>query len=210
MTALGAIPSTTAVPTTTEADAAYQPKDADLTTWAGLTPSAFFQTLVDDASAAATRTTLGIPAVVGGAEWTTVRKTADESVSSNTTVQNDDELFFTDVSGALYEVELVIIYGSPAGGGTPDLKAALGYASNWGVFQYGGWAANDTLVNTVFNSNASQNPIFGTAAADRVGFIRGVMPGLGSTFRFLWAQNSSDSNATIVRAGSVLRYRRFQ
>lgn len=35
-----------------------QAYDADLTTWAGLTPSAFFQTLVDDASAAAARDTL--------------------------------------------------------------------------------------------------------------------------------------------------------
>lgn len=35
-----------------------QAYDADLTTWAGLTPSAFFQTLVDDADAATARATL--------------------------------------------------------------------------------------------------------------------------------------------------------
>jgi len=35
-----------------------QAYDADLTTWAGLTPSAFFQTLVDDTTAAAARATL--------------------------------------------------------------------------------------------------------------------------------------------------------
>lgn len=36
-----------------------QSADADLTTWAGLTPSAYFQTLVDDADAGTARTTLG-------------------------------------------------------------------------------------------------------------------------------------------------------
>jgi hypothetical protein len=36
-----------------------QAYDADLTTWAGLTPSAYFQTLVDDADAATARATLG-------------------------------------------------------------------------------------------------------------------------------------------------------
>ena len=37
-----------------------QAYDADLTTWAGLTPSAYFQTLIDDADAATARATLGL------------------------------------------------------------------------------------------------------------------------------------------------------
>lgn len=44
---------------TTGASAGYQPLDSDLTTWAGLTPSAYFQTLVDDSSASVARSTLG-------------------------------------------------------------------------------------------------------------------------------------------------------
>ena len=30
--------------------------------------------------------------------------------------------------------------------------------------------------------------------------------GGGGTYRVLWAQNTSSANATIVRAGSILRY----
>ena len=49
-----------------------QAYDADLTTWAGLTPSAFFQTLVDDADAATGRATLGAAASGANTDLTSI------------------------------------------------------------------------------------------------------------------------------------------
>jgi hypothetical protein len=147
--------------------------------------------------------------------WTQVIKALDESVSSSAVLQNDDELFFTATSGAIYEIEAVLVYGSPVGAGTPDVKFAFGEDSTATrgtmslIASLGTAEANQGTTITPIATN--QTGVFGagTAATNRAQVVKGFHIGAGGTFRVLWAQNTSDANATIVRAGSVLRYRRI-
>lgn len=141
--------------------------------------------------------------------WTTITKSTDESVASSNVLQDDDELSFATVAGAVYEFEAVLVYGSPAGGGTPDFKTAFGEDSTsrgvwWSLFWSTGDLANATqqLVNLTLSAGG------GTATGDRSYFAKGHFVGGGGTFKLQWAQNSANANATILRAGSVLRYRR--
>jgi hypothetical protein len=162
------------------------------------------------ASVAEINTLLGIAQAVGGVPWTVVTKASDESVASSTTLQNDDELFFTAVSGGLYDIELYLIYASPAGAGTPDFKVALGEdATTRGVAQFVSLSAADGANTNVFGMNQTGNTTAGTAAANRAIKLWGWYVGNGGTFRLLWAQGTSDVSPTILRAGSLLRYRRI-
>ncbi len=142
--------------------------------------------------------------------WTVVTKPSDQSVASNATPAVDSDLVFTAVNGAFYEVELYLIYGSPAGGGTPDMKVSLGEDNTLrGVFSLLGENAGDTVQNIA--GSAARNiaaGAFGTATTDRAAIIKGHYWGAGGTFALLWSQNTSGVNATILRAGSEMRYRR--
>lgn len=161
-------------------------------------------------TAATARSNLGIAAVVGGVEWTVVTKASDESVSSSAVLQNDDELFFTAVSTGMYEFEVVIVYASPVGAATPDLKVAVGEdATARGGVISSGLTNGDAASGAVVLTNQSSTVPFGTAAANRIAKLVGVHQGAGGTFRLLWCQNTSDANATTVRAGSLIRYRRI-
>lgn len=148
--------------------------------------------------------------ILGGVYWTVVRKTADESVASSTVPQNDDELFFTAVAGAYYEVELLLVYASPAGGATPDMKCDLGEdATARGAFQTTQFTPTDAASQTNILSDQSATFTPGTAAAKRMVFVEGHHVGAGGTFRLRWAQNTSGVNPTILYATSILRYRRI-
>jgi hypothetical protein len=143
--------------------------------------------------------------------WTVVPKTADESVASSATDQQDDHILFATVSGAVYDVELAIIYGSPAGGGTPDLKFEFGEdATVRGHLTGIGYSTADAA--TVFNLACATGTTIsvGTATGDRMIIMRGQYVGGGGTVRLLWAQATSGSNATIVRSGTLLKIRRLK
>jgi hypothetical protein len=64
--------------------------------------------------------TLGVKwaaAAGGGGDWdTTIVKGSDETLTSNTTMQADNDLVFTTVSGGVYLIEIFMIYHSIAGG----------------------------------------------------------------------------------------------
>ena len=140
--------------------------------------------------------------------WTTVTKTADESVTSSTTSQNDDHLFFTAANGVNYEIQMYVWYVSPVGGGTPDLKGDFGEDST-----LRGWMAvttistADTITNTGAGNNQTATFNAGTATTDRLFRAWGWHLGAGGTWRFRWSQVNSNANAVTVKAGSFLRYR---
>lgn len=148
----------------------------------------------------------GVVTTIDG--WAIVYKAADETVASSAVVQNDDELFFTALSGKTYEVEVDLVYDSPAGAGTPDIKVDLGEdATARGVFHGVGFSTADAAQDINALANQTATLTFGTAATKRGCRMRGLYTGAGGVFRVRWAQNTSGVNGTIVRSGSQLRYR---
>lgn len=157
--------------------------------------------------AATARTNLGLLDV----PWTLVTKASDESLNTNTTLQNDDELLFATVAGGIYEFDCFLLYGSPVGAGTPDLKFAAGEdnTSRGNMFVVG---LSTTDTNNITSGAVRQGTAlttFGTAAANRLARIHGEFLAVGGTFSIQWAQGTSDANNVTVRATSFMRYRRL-
>lgn len=143
-------------------------------------------------------------------KWTEVSKGGDESVTSSTTLQDDDHLLFATTSGALYEIELYLIYASPVGGTAPDIKLSMGEDStDRGVVLANHWSTADAATTTSAKSNITSTIAAGTGTGKRVVLVRGSHLGNGGNFKVQWAQNSSTGSATTVYTGSLLRYRKI-
>lgn len=158
------------------------------------------------AMAAAVVSALALPPWAGAAE-TLIVKASDESVTSSTTLQDDDELTATTISGTAYELEAFLIYASPAGAGTPDFKVAIGEDSTRrGALHGVGLQTTDGIADTAVWPDLTGTG-WGTAATDRALHLTGWFVGNGGSLKIQWAQNTSNGNPTIVRAGSTLRLR---
>lgn len=134
-------------------------------------------------------------------------KTADESVSSSTTVQDDDHLFFTLAANSFYELKCWLrVYAAT---GTPHFRYAFveadgEYDTYVRSFDQGGTtttasdAANESVVDDVLALNAATEKLM-----EITGWIR--TGGSGGVFKLQWAQWTSDATATTVRAGSYMK-----
>jgi hypothetical protein len=137
-------------------------------------------------------------------------KTSDESVTSSTTIQNDDELVLTpEVSSSYYFQCYIYFQGGTAG----DIKWQWGVPT--GAFiRYqavftgtgGGFGANNTY---------SASDVV-AAQCDGAGVDNGmnmmgtlVMGSTSGNLTFKWAQNSSSGTATIVKAQSAVMLTRI-
>ncbi|MFD4527862.1 hypothetical protein ACFWP7_28810 [Streptomyces sp. NPDC058470] len=142
-----------------------------------------------------------------------VTKSTTETVTSSTTLQNDDELFLSAVANATYEVEMWLLHSSGTTGrfkGGWTVPASSTFA--WGVHGAASTAttspATDVLMQirtSVENISLGGANLSGTAA-----YIRGTLitAGTAGTLQFQFAQVTSDAAATQVRNGSVLKIKR--
>jgi hypothetical protein len=145
----------------------------------------------------------------GGSDdgWTEVVKQADQS-SVTTTLAPDDELLFTADLDAVYEINATLIYSNAAGG--PDLKIAVGEDSTArGQVKTIGLNTSDGASGADIRTNQADTAIHGSAVAERPIVFLGAHIGGGGTWVLLWAQGTGNATATVVKAGSVLRYRRL-
>jgi hypothetical protein len=154
----------------------------------------------------------GDAGTLASVDWTIVTKSLDEPVTSSSTIQDDDQLKFKVAAGVLYEFDLSLVYMCSSA--TPDIKTDWGVDAGAVTGQVTGIGPD--VVNTfgVQGSNDFATPIvFGTTGANtpRLARVLGVcLPDTSTTFKFQWAQNTSNIASTIVKAGSRLRYRRLR
>lgn len=145
-----------------------------------------------------------------------VRKAASESVASSTTMQNDNDLTFTMVAGAVYEVDLSL---SVQGSATADIKTQWSVpadATGGTKFVHG----PASVLSTAFTSREDTAGSFSThaytaaktyhidpnpVAIHEWGIISSAT---GGTFTLQWAQSTSNATATVMNQASYLRYTR--
>jgi hypothetical protein len=152
-------------------------------------------------------------AVSGGSLPSIVVKSADESVTSSTALQDDDTLQFSMSANTTYFIVIEVLAQSTSA--SPDFSWDLaGPASPSSVsgayvatILDGGSAFSvDSGAITAYNTQV--DAILGATNWDyrlviRIKIANGANSG---TFKFRWAQRVSNATATIVKAGSHLTY----
>lgn len=142
----------------------------------------------------------------------TATKTATESVTSSTTLQNDDQLAAPTEVNATYEVALLLLHDSDATA-AGDIKIGwtgpAGATLTWGV--HGANTAQTTstavaAVNMQTRTIAEVAAFGGGDSTGTVALVYGtlVTAGTAGTLQLQWAQETSNAVATNVRAGSRL------
>jgi len=133
-----------------------------------------------------------------------VRKTADESVTSSAVLQNDDHLLFSIPQAGTYAFEFVI-FATSAANAAGDIQIQL--TGPTGTFTFGGVGLDITLASgntgTVNMAGISTTLNFGVSTTQTMILIKGILVATASgTLQLQWAQQTSNANATTVKAGS--------
>lgn len=141
-----------------------------------------------------------------------IKKAAGESVTSSTTIQDDDDFVVTLDAGKVYRIEL---YASISGATGGDFRVAWGVTG--GVAQYTGrhvqaaaTATTDTLNTSIRTSvhNLSTEIIAGTEATggshQESFLVETFTAGASGTLRLRWAQGTSNATATTLGTSSFM------
>lgn len=142
-------------------------------------------------------------------------KAANESVTSSTTLQDDDELFVTVEADSIYVVHAVFLYDASTAG---DLKFTF-TAPSGATFQWNSSVA--ALATTGATSPGTTNfagsdigTNYGAGGAGAGTTLSAVTSGVlvtsstAGAFRVQFAQFTSDATATRMLAGSFLHLRK--
>jgi hypothetical protein len=131
------------------------------------------------------------------------RKTVDETISSSSTLQNDDELFVSVTANAVYSARLHLPYQSNA---TPGFKYGFTFPSGTTLPL---WSFEGITTVPAFTygvaTNGGVSGLGGTAAnqaLDAWGLV--IVSSTAGTLQVQWAQNTLNASNTIVRAGAFL------
>lgn len=155
-----------------------------------------------------------------GQAYTTVLKTADESVNNGTTgstLQDDNELLFSVAASKTYQIEILLI---AEGATAADIKVAFSTPASPTHIYHSYYAPGSLTLNNgtaaallggfgdgvggggaiALDVQTSAGPV----AFFHVVFVNGSNAG---SFKVQWAQNSANATNTTVKAGSWLRWR---
>lgn len=140
------------------------------------------------------------------------RTLATQSVTSSTTLQDDDYMFVSVDANAEYHVECMVTYGGAAAG---DLKM---------LFRTPAGATFTGMATAIVSTGASQQDIqtmqyagnssevWGTlGSGQQYGIVHGALVTVGTagTFKVEWAQNTSNATATQIFTNSYLKLTRM-
>ena len=143
-----------------------------------------------------------------GDGFTTLTLSTDQTYTSTTTPAAITDLSVSLTSGGVYLIQAVLVYASPLGVGTPDLKWFLAEDSvTRGVVTWSGLSAGDTATVAAVPVNSGITVTNGTQAGQRATFVQGWYISGGGTLGVSASQNTSSANPTIVYTGSQLRYK---
>ncbi|MFB7111720.1 hypothetical protein [Streptomyces sp. NPDC056291] len=131
----------------------------------------------------------------------TVRKTADQSRTSTTTLANDSQLLLPVVANASYTLFLMCVF---SGGTTGDIKFAWSVPSGTTLR----WTDQTGVSGLATDTDVYNAPGGTTQVAFQI-WATVVTSATAGNVTFQWAQSATDATATIVRANSYLRLERF-
>lgn len=141
-----------------------------------------------------------------------VRKTSDQALANDTSVQDDSELVISVDSNVRYHAEFFVLYRSSPGNDMKiNLRVPSGAIFRGYAFRPMGGAA-DTFDHDLNTWNEDTQLAAGGigSATDIVFMIRGLLSiaGTAGTVAVQWAQQAGGATATTVRAGSFIALQR--
>lgn len=165
--------------------------------------------IVDDNAGGTNRKTTAERLKVYVGERTIARKSSDESITSSTSLQNDDDLEF---SIAANEEWLVTVYGFVDGMDTGGMKMgwtvpAGGSVINNLCMASGTYSGGSTVSSFSMNQTGTGFGVATGTLADAAGFtlytyVKNATN--AGTVNYQWAQFNSNGTATTLQAGSTL------
>jgi hypothetical protein len=155
--------------------------------------------------------------VTGVGQVRVVEKTADEPVTSSTTLQNDNDLVVSVVANAKYEI---VLYAAINGAASGDVKlawtvpaSATGQRYSTGPAVSSATSTADTTVRASSVTDSFTTEInYGVFSVGQQSFIQETLyittAGTAGNVQLQWAQNASSGTATTVEAGSYMKVTR--
>ena len=140
-----------------------------------------------------------------GTAWTTIYKTSDETIQSDSTIGNDNTLFLTITAGIRYRIILDVFYTSNA---AADFKWSVGGpAVTRFLMEYSDLVNGGTRIDDTVNTDPGEiSHTTATGAANHIWAYALIEPSSTGTFAFEWAQAASSATDTTVQRGSYLAY----
>jgi hypothetical protein len=148
-----------------------------------------------------------------GFKWATLptgnsavkRKSADESVTSSTTLQNDNDLSFAIAASEIFAV-MFVLFVDDASNGSADLKVGFSVPASctvkWSIDGYNN--ASNSWNSEVTTEASSANTELLSPQLRVVVHALVVNSTNAGTVQLQWAQKTSNGSAVTVRAGSHL------
>ena len=140
-----------------------------------------------------------------------VRKTVDEPLTSNASLQNDNELLYTIGATGTYVIDMCLI-GTSAANAAGDLLTSFTFPT--GTFYFFGDGLDAALASgSVGTVNRGESTVasgvamgvFGLSTTATFINIRGLYIATATgTLQFQWAQAASNVNASTIKAGSFM------
>lgn len=141
-----------------------------------------------------------------GAPTAIVTKSADETITSSTTLQDDDHLTYTLDANKHYYIELILLWSRSNTSASVDTAAFGMSGSSAGILRR---VSNATVILTDGTSSLTGGAVFiGIGTTSNVfpdNAIATFRTSASTAIRFRWAQTSSSATGSTLRKGSCMK-----